>query len=73
VRNSFIAIHFIFSLSFQTCSCVGSSSIEWNKKTIKTFALLEYEQMDQSTSIENQQDTNELSNGLYAKDEGDVV
>ncbi len=49
-------------------SCVTASSLEWNKKKIKVFALLEHMNEDSITdSHEN------ISNQTYAKDLADVV
>lgn len=53
-------------------SCVSASTIEWHKKRIKVFALLEYEEMD-DTFGETADDIGNHSTGMYAKDEDDVV
>mmetsp|Transcript_11501 Transcript_11501/g.14492 ORF Transcript_11501/g.14492 Transcript_11501/m.14492 type:complete len:142 (+) Transcript_11501:1-426(+) len=49
-------------------SCVTASSLEWNKKRIKVFALIEH--MNESSIPDSQEN---VSNLTYAKDLADVV
>ena len=48
-------------------SCVSASTLEWSKKNIKVFALLEHMEQDIQDSPEN------IPNQHYAKDVADVV
>ena len=54
-------------------SCVSASTLEWNKKRIKVFALLEYEEMSDIADVPVDNGDTIQSNGMYAKDAGDVV
>lgn len=56
------------------CSCVSASTLEWNKRRIKVFALLEYEEINNDHGA-GLLDNNSISqsNGMYAKDEADIV
>lgn len=65
-------IFFIPYLWDVVVSCVSASTIEWHKKKIKVFALLQYEEMSHLLDDGGNEDNGE-STGMYAKDAGDVV
>ena len=49
--------------------CVSASTLEWNKREIKVFALMEPMMND----VNDMEQIVESGNGMYAKDEADVV
>lgn len=52
--------------------CVSASTLEWNKREIKVFALME-PMMDDLNDMEQAVESQDTGNGVYAKDEADIV